>query len=48
MMQSLLLAVTELLAVLHFATGCPLRPMRVAEKVLKTVHTAESYALSLE
>lgn len=42
MTQSLLLAVTELPAVLHFATCCPLRPMRLAEKVLKIVCTAES------
>lgn len=48
MMLSPLLAVTELPAVLHIATGRPLRPMQLAEKSLKIAQTAETAALILK
>lgn len=48
MMLSPLLAVTELPAGLHIATGHLLGPMRLAEKTLKIAQTAEIAALILK
>lgn len=42
-MQSLLLAVTELPAVLHIDVGCALRPMKSAALILRQDSSLQSY-----